>query len=155
MMKDEEKTKKQLIVELAKMRRRVAELEAITAENKHPEMWQRYEFIVNASKEFLSLINHDHVYEAVNETYCRVHNKTQPEIIGKSVADLWGEGRYLSQIKPHLEACLAGQQTHYQGWFEFATLGQRYFDVDYYPYYDSAGNVTHAVVVSRDMTERK
>jgi two-component system cell cycle sensor histidine kinase/response regulator CckA len=127
----------------------------ITKRKALEEMWRRYEFIVNASREFMTLIGENRIYEAVNESYCRAHNRTREEIIGRTVADVWGEERYSTQIKAHLDKCFAGNEVHYQCWFEFAALGLRYFDVAYYPYHGGDGTVTHAIVVSRDITERK
>jgi PAS domain S-box-containing protein len=136
--------------ELAKaneeLRNEIAERKALE------EMLRRYEFIANTSREFMTLIDADHTYRAANESYCRAQNKTQEEIIGKTVADVWGEERYLTKVRGHLDKCFAGEEVHYQEWFEFADLGLRCFAVHCYPYY-SAGTVTHAVVVSRDVTE--
>lgn len=119
------------------------------------EMWRRYEFIVNTSKDFMTLIDQDYTYAAANAAYCQAHHKTQAEIIGKTVAEVWGEKRYSTQIKAHLDRCFAGNEVHYQEWFEFAGLERRCFDVAYYPYYDNEGHVTHAVVISRDITRHK
>jgi PAS domain S-box-containing protein len=127
----------------------------ITEHKTSEEMRKRYEFIANTSRDFMTLVGKNCVYEAVNESYCRAHNKTREEIIGHTVVDVWGEERFLAQIKAHLEKCLAGSEASFQGWFEFAALGLRCFDVAYYPYYDDEGTVTHAVVVSRDITERQ
>ena len=127
----------------------------IAEHRKLAEIWRRYEFIVNASKEFMTLIGRDYTYEAVNEAYCRALNKARSEIIGKRVIDIWGEERYLAHIKQYLDECFAGHEVHYQKWFEFASLGRCYFDVAFYPYYGQEGVVTHAAVAFRDMTERE
>lgn len=127
----------------------------ITEQKALEERWRRYEFIANTSQEFMTLINQNRVYEAANDAYCRAHNKTREEIIGRSVAEVWGEERYLSQIKANLDDGFGGGEAYYQGWFEFAGLGRRYFEVAYYPYHNSFGVVTHVVVVSRDATERQ
>lgn len=119
------------------------------------EMWRRYEFIVNTSKEFMTLISRDYRYEAANTSYCRAQNKPREDIVGKAVFELWGTGRYQEEIKATLDGCFAGNETHFQGWMTFSELGNRYMDVTYYPYYSPAGEVTHAVVVSRDITDRK
>ena len=118
-------------------------------------MWRRYEFIVNTSREFMTLVGRNCVYEAANEAYCKTHNKTREEIIGKTVVEVWGEDVYNANIKECLDKCFDGEVVHYTGWFDFSTLGPRCMDVTYYPYYGGAGNVTHAVVVSRDTTERQ
>jgi PAS domain S-box-containing protein len=118
-------------------------------------IWRKYEFIANTSRDFMTLIGKNYTYEAANESYCRAHNKTEEEIIEHTVAGVWGEERYLTQIKGHLDKCFAGDEVHYQAWFEFAALGPRCLDVAYYPYCDGEGTVTHVVVVSRDITEHK
>ena len=119
------------------------------------EIWRRYEFIVNTSKEFMTLIDRSYTYEAVNESYCRAHNKKREEIIGRTVADIWGKEVFDSVIKAHSDKCFAGNEVRDQAQFEFPALGLRYFDVTYYPYSSQEGTVTHAVVVSHDITERK
>jgi two-component system cell cycle sensor histidine kinase/response regulator CckA len=119
------------------------------------EMLRRYEFIVNTSKQFMTLINRDYTYEAVNEAYCLAHNKSREELVGKTVAQIWGEERFKKVIKPYLEKCFAGHEIHDQKWFEFTGKEQKYYDVSYYPYYGNKSEVTHAVVITHDMTERK
>ncbi len=127
----------------------------ITVRKSLEEMWRRYEFIVNTSKEFMTLIDRNYVYDATNESYCNAHGKARSEIVGRSVADVWGEERYIAQIKETLDQCFAGREVRFEGWLGFSILGKRYMDVTYYPYYNAEGVVTHAVVVSRDITERK
>jgi len=127
----------------------------VTGRKTLEEMWKRYAFIANTSKEFMTLVSKNYIYESVNESYCRAHNKTRKEILGRTVADIWGEDIYLTQIKGHLDKCFAGNEVHYQTWIEFAPLDRQYFDVAYYPYYSDEETITHAVVVSRDITERK
>jgi PAS domain S-box-containing protein len=118
-------------------------------------MWRRYEFIANTSHDFLTLINAEYRYEAANYAYCTAHCKHPEEIIGKKVSEVWGEERFNLYVKPFLDQCFSGQEANYQGWFEFSTLGMRYMDVTYYPYRNAVGRVTHAVVVSRDVTAFK
>ena len=119
------------------------------------KMLRKYEFIVNTSKQFMTLINRDYTYEAVNEAYCLAHNKSREQVLGKTVAQIWGEKRFKRVIKPYLDKCFAGHETHDQKWFEFAGKKQKYYDVSYYPYYGNKSDVTHAVVITHDMTERK
>ncbi len=130
-------------------------LRDITDRKQLENSWRRYEFLVNTSRDFLTLINGEHTYEAVNEAYCQAHNKTRVQIVNKSIAEVWGKERYLEYIKPWLDQSFKGEIVHYQEWFDFSKLGWRYFDVAYYPYHNHAGFVTHIVVVSRDTTDRK
>lgn len=151
--RDKEKSKEQLLEELASLRQQVADYRY--AQESLAEKYQSYAFIVDTSRDFMTLINRNYVYEAANEAYCQAHQKNREDIVGKSVAEVWGAEVYEAEIKEHLDTCFGGQEAQYQSWFEFATLGQRYFDVIYYPYYGADGVVTHAVVVSRDNTHYK
>lgn len=176
-MRDKEKTKDQLINELAELRQRNVNLETRESSlelnntkqnrlieqlrekiNKHKdlgEMEGKYEFIVNNAKEFMTLINSDYIYEAANDSYCFAHNKKREEIIGKTAANIWGKETFNNVIHKCLNECLSGSEVHYQEWFDFPGLGKRYFDVRYYPYYNNEAVVTHAVVVTHDITEHK
>jgi len=127
----------------------------ITEQKASLEMWRRYEFIVNTSKQFMTLINRDYTYEAVNEAYSLSHKKSRDEILGMKVADIWGEETFNTIIKPYIDKCLAGNEVHYQKWFELKDEELRFYDVSYYPYYGNQEDVTHAVVVTHDITERE
>jgi two-component system cell cycle sensor histidine kinase/response regulator CckA len=118
-------------------------------------MWRKYEFIVNTSKQFMTLINRSYTYEAVNEAYCHARNKSQEELLGSTVADVWGKKLFRTVIKPHLDQCFAGNEVHHQSWFRFVVSERRYYDVSYYPYYGDKAEVTHAVVVTHDITKHK
>jgi PAS domain S-box-containing protein len=140
---------------------RAAELAATNRELSHEitrrkaseEMWKRYESIVNTSREFLTLIGSSYRYEAVNDAYCRAHQKAREEILHSTVADIWGEKSFRNIIKAYLDQCFKGEEVHYQAWFEMPALGRRSFDVSYYPYHEK-NVVTHAIVVTRDVTDR-
>jgi len=143
------------------LERRAAELAATNRELSHEitrrkaseEMWKRYESIVNTSREFLTLVASNYCYEAVNDAYCHGHKKLREEILGSTVADVWGKTTFNTVIKKYLDQCFGGDEVHYQAWFSMAALGRRYFDVSYYPYSEKGG-VTHAIVVTRDISDR-
>lgn len=155
-MKLMDKTKKKRPGGLKLRRDHASKLEQIKAGHKAlDEMWKRYEFIVNTSKDFLSLIDADYNYIAVNNAYCKAHNKKQKEIVDRSVSSIWGEKVFDGIIRRHLDKCFAGDEVNYHSEFEFAAIGVKIMDVTYYPYRNNKGTVTHAVVVSRDITEQR
>jgi PAS domain S-box-containing protein len=117
-------------------------------------MWKRYESIVNTSRELLTLIGSDYRYEAANDAFCQAQGRSREEIINSSVADVWGKPTFVTAIQRYLEQCFAGEEVHCQAWFDMPALGRRFFDVSYYPYRQK-GVVTHAIVVTRDVTERQ
>lgn len=176
-MINESKSKEQHLDELIKLRKKINGFETRESRLNHTiqkqkrlieqfnkkdnkkkklaEMERRYEFIANNAKEFMTLINRDYIYEAVNESYCKAHNKKREDVIGNTVADNWGEKIFNTILKGYLDKCFTGSEVRYQKWFNFPGLGKRYFDVAYYPYRNKEGIITHAVVVTHDITERK
>ena len=120
------------------------------------DTWKKYEFIINTSKEFMSLISRNYIYEAVNESLISAHNKKREHFIGKSVSDVFGDKMFRSITKIYLDKCFGGHEVHYQERVELPIAGERFFDVSYYPYAGTKSkSITHAVVVARDITERK
>jgi len=129
--------------------RRVTETEAMR------EMWKRYEFIVNTSKDFMDLIDRNYIYQAVNDAFLSALSRTREETIGKSVADIWGKETFESATKPCFDQCFAGNIVQVEFSVDVGKRGLSYFMATYYPYYKADKEVTHAVVVTRDITIRK
>lgn len=119
------------------------------------EKYRKYEFIVNNSKEFMTLINRSYVYETVNDSYVESFRKKREDIIGEHVSDIWGKEQFENVIKGYMDKCFAGEEIHYQQWFSLAGSEKRYFDVSYYPYRNQIGKVSHIVIVTRNVTQQK
>jgi PAS domain S-box-containing protein len=120
------------------------------------EKWHRFEFLSNASKESMTLIDRDYRYEAVNRTYCEAQDKSWDDFVGKTVSDVWGPEVFESTLKHYLDQCFSGKEIHYESWFEFGMTGKSHcYEVNYYPYYDDNNRITHAVVVTSDVTRYK
>ncbi|MFH1771767.1 MAG: PAS domain S-box protein [Candidatus Omnitrophota bacterium] len=125
----------------------------ITSRKRMEDMWARYEFIMNTSKDLMAFVSKDYRYEALNDAYCRAHASKQTEMVGKSLADFWDESIFDNSIKPYLDDCFSGREVRYQSWIKFPAFEDRFFDIALYPYYNDEGKVTHAVSTSRDITE--
>ena len=88
-MKDQNKTKEQLITELAELRQRIAELEASETERKRAEKAlreseARYRAVVEDQTELICRFLPDGTLSFVNEAYCRYFGKQRAELIGSS-----------------------------------------------------------------------
>jgi len=118
------------------------------------EMWKRYEFIVNTSMDFMNLIDRNYIYQTVNNAFLSTLNKTREEVIGKNVADIWGRQTFALSIKPCFDQCFAGNIVQTDFSIDIPKRGLSYFHTIYYPYYNADKVVTHAVVVSHDVTDR-
>lgn len=87
--------------------------------------------------------------------YLEAFGKTRDELIGHTVAEVFGEEFFNRVIRPNAERCLAGEEVNYQAWLEFPAHGHRYMDVSYYPYTGVDKEVKGMVVNARNITERK
>ena len=116
---------------------------------------RQYKHIVETTGSIVGLVDQNYVYQYVNSAYCAAFKKDRQEIIGLTVADLFGQEMFDQTIKPHYECCFAGEEVTYQAWVEFAGWGDRYMNVHYSPFFNSERKVTAVVVSAHDITEIK
>lgn len=112
---------------------------------------QAYQYIVDHTGEFITLINRDYVYEIVNESYASGMGRHKEEILGKSVAEVWGPEKFESTIRDYLDRCFAGEEIHYIETFTFGEL-EKNMHVSYYPYPPESEAPSHVLVFSHDIT---
>lgn len=130
-------------------------LRAEISERERAEAFlKRYDFIVNTSLDFMTLINREYRYDAVNHAYCDAHGMRVSDVIGKTVGEVWGEEIFQNELKARFDACFAGEALEYQEWFISGKHGKTFMIVSYYPFY-TEGEVSHAVVISRDYTANR
>lgn len=127
----------------------------ITERKRAEEALLKYKFIANTAKDCMTLIDRNYIYEAANAAYCQAHGKTREEVVGTSVANIWGKDAFKNNIKDYLDRCFTGQTVEFEGWFEFGKKGRGCYHVFYSPYFNEDGTVAYAAVVSHDITARK
>ncbi len=118
------------------------------------EVLQKYEHIVYTSTDMMAFLDKQYIYLAANTEYINAFDLTSEMIIGKPVADVFGENMFNTVIKPHADGCLAGEEINYQEWFDFPSGGKRYMDINYYPYFNKDNQVMGFVVNGRNITNR-
>ena len=114
-------------------------------------MDSRYEYIVNLSRDFITLIDRDYRYEIVNDAYCSTIGKERAEILNKTVAEVWGEEKFDEVIKPQIDRCFEGEEVQYIDTFAFGTE-RKHMHVSFFPYTESENKITHVLVYSHDIT---
>ena len=137
------------IKELMTRLRRVLRERSILKEQKE------FEFIVKTAKEPIALVNKNYTYEVVNDSYCRIYGKNKQDVIDKKVGDFWGEESFGKTIKEHFDLCLSGTEVHHEQKIAISPSENIYLDISYYPYSANGQTISHAVVVSHDISERK
>lgn len=127
----------------------------ITNRKKAEEELSQYEHIVSSSTNMLALLDLEFKYLAANDVYIRAFKLTHKELIGNTVANIFGEEFFKTVIKPRGERCMGGEELNYQDWIDFPAYEQRYMDISYYPYYSDENKIMGFAVDARDITERK
>ncbi len=115
------------------------------------ELTNRFEYIVNTSSDFITLISRNYIYELVNDAYIENIEKSRKDIIDHHVQDVWGKDIFESTIKKYIDRCLKGENVQYVDRFEFGS-STKYMHVSYYPYRENNGDISHALVFSHDIT---
>jgi len=113
----------------------------------------RYEQIISSTADLMAFVDQSCTYQAVNDAFLRAYDMDREDIVGRSMHDIHGEEVLDSRLQEALDQCLAGEEAHYQAWFEFPASGRRFMDVAFYPYHDGMGKDSGVVVSWRDLTE--
>lgn len=115
------------------------------------DLLQRFASVVKSATDYFTLVDSRFVYLAANDAYCRAHHRPREQILGHTVAEIWGEAVFQSDLRPNLQRVLAGEEIHYDAQFEFPGTGSRHFAVSLYPY-ASTERGPHVIAVTRDIT---
>jgi len=146
---DLEKTNAQLQTTLEQLEVQFAERQ------KTAEMLRKYERIISATSDLMALIGEDFTFQAVNSAYCTLHTAEVGEIVGSTVADVYGREFFNTALKPFMARCLAGEKVDTYAWVHFPATGRRFLHISYYPYFHDDGSVVGIVENTRDSTSRK
>ena len=121
---------------------------------KHRKL-EQYRHIVESNTSPVGLVNQNYIYQYVNDAYCDAFQKYRQDIIGGTVADLFGQEMFDHELKSHYDRCFAGEEVNFQAWADLPGWGNRYMDVRYSPHYGPNRKVTAVVVSVHDITEIK
>jgi PAS domain S-box-containing protein len=141
----------------SRVQKRTAELEAENRERRRTEeALYKYERIVSTSSDLIAMLNRDYVYEAVNESVMKAHNRRREEIVGRRVAEVMGDPVFRETLKPRLDLALSGETVHFQEVLDLAGLGRRTMDITYFPMLNETTRAVEGVVFNgRDITETR
>ena len=115
----------------------------------------QYRHIVESTTSVVGLVDENYTYQYVNNGYCAAFQKDRQELIGVTVADLFGKEMFEQTLKPHYDRSFTGKEITFQSWFDLPGWGHRYMDVRYSPFVDSGGKISAVVVSAHDITGLK
>lgn len=161
-MKDENKTKKQLINELIELRRRVSELGSLEKDYKRSEAALRsanrkLRAVFDAIQDSINVVDLDFNLTDFNNVLIRTFDLPNKEsILGHKCYEVL-KGR--KDICPHCAVAVAyrNKTAAYRTSIpeDEELTGGRCFEIFAYPILDRQGNLSGAVEFSRDITERR
>jgi len=114
-----------------------------------------YEAMVAGSSGLMAFVDVEYTYWAVNRAYCEEHERTEEELLGLAVAELFGEKVFQKTLKPQLDLCLSGEQVGFEFWWNSPSRGRRHVHARYDPFFEADGSVSGVLVEVRDTTEQK
>jgi PAS domain S-box-containing protein len=100
-------------------------------------------------------VDDTYAYRAVNQAYCDEHQRTKEEIVGHTVAELFGEEAFQTTLRPPMDRCLWGERVTFDFWWHSPSRGHRHVDARYDPFFEADGSVSGVLVDARDTTDRK
>lgn len=127
----------------------------ITDMRKAEKTLMQYEKIMSVSQDFLSYVDSDYIYQAVNDTYQKAFKLSTDQIVGKSLKQIFGDDFFNKTVKPKFDEALSGQNVDYETWMTLPAWGRRFIDVSYHPYFSKNNSEVEGVVVKlNDITDR-
>jgi len=129
-------------------------LNDLTERKNAQKILHQYKHIVSSSTDMLALLDQQFHYFAANNAYLEAFELDPEQIIGMTVAEVFGEKFFETVIKPHAIRCLGGEEVNYQDWFDFPAQRRRYMHVTYFPYYNEDNEIMGFVANGRDITEQ-
>lgn len=133
----------------------ITHVQDISERREHVEYLNQFRNIISSTADGIALLDRDYRYRIVNKAYETFSGRKAESLIGLSVSEYLGEEFFLSQAKPHFDRCLAGEAVRYEAWVTYPTLGRRYVQVSYFPYYGEGQAVEGIVANTRDISAER
>jgi len=114
---------------------------------------RRFERIISATPDHISLLDRDGAYRLVNDSYLQLLGLERDDILGRTSADLVGEEYYRNVTLPNLEKAFRGETRATAEWIDLPRVGPRYYLLTYHPVFDEDGSISYVALNARDMTE--
>ena len=116
---------------------------------------KKYKNIISSTLDGIAFLDENYRYIIVNDAYARFSGIDRSQLIGLTLSKYLGEDVFKNIIKPNFDRCLQGEVINYQEWFEYPSLGKRFFDITYFPYREGGDQIFGVIANTRDITDRK
>jgi PAS domain S-box-containing protein len=136
----------------------VTVVEEITARKQAESTLRRSEeqlrLTTDALPVLISYVDANQRYLFNNQAYEDWFHQPASSFRDRHIRDVLGEELY-QQIRPHVEAAIAGDRIHYESEFTHSNSEIRYLDTTYIPHVDDDGTVKGFFALISDISDRK
>ncbi|MFQ5661438.1 MAG: PAS domain S-box protein, partial [Gammaproteobacteria bacterium] len=112
------------------------------------------QILLTSNGNYMAVVDRDYTYRWVNDGYLNLFNQGRDDIVGHSIAEIFGKEVFETTIRPDMDRCLAGEQVKIDDWRDLPN-GRHFFNVILSPYYAEAGHVEWVIVDAHDISDRK
>lgn len=146
-----------------KVKKRTASLEKLNlqlvAKDREREQARtellRYERIIAATPDLISLFGKDYRYVVVNEACARMFGRERGDVVGMKVEELFGEDFFNTHLRPAIGRAFAGETVREEAWIVFPEGGERCMSISHQPVRVQGDDDTYVSFEARDITDLK
>ena len=157
-MKDQTKTKGQLINELMELRQRASGLGKLKRQRGAEKAAEVSEDHLRLVTDFLpvliSYVDLEQRYRYNNKAYERWFGRPRTEVYGKHIKEVLGEPAY-EVVRRNVETALSGKEVDFEGMVPYKNGGKRYVSANYVPHFGEQKKVKGIFVLVKDITKLK
>ncbi len=113
-----------------------------------------YARLVDNAPDAMMVIDRAYRFTIVNVTYARVQGLDRQAVLGKTIGEVVGTDYFNAMLRANIDQALGGREVHYEKWYDYPEIGQRYLEVHYFPLHADE-RIDWVAVILRDITERR
>lgn len=111
--------------------------------------------MLTAGEDLTAFLGLDYVYRFVNGTYLDYWQKSADEVVGKQVADIFGQAVFENRLKPILDRCAQGETIAFESQIDYPRKGARHVAVSCSPARNRNATIIGIVVRIHDIDHLK
>lgn len=111
--------------------------------------------IIDSSPDLIFYKNTDSVLLGCNDAFCRIMGHSKAEIIGKTDRELFPESEARFYYEKDMHMLEMGKPQRNKEWMTYPDGTAKRFEVFKAPFYDSVGNISGIIGISRDITSEE
>ncbi|MBU5612966.1 response regulator [Geomonas sp. Red51] len=121
--------------------------------NRAQQRLMEYRKVFECTRDLIYVFDRDYRYLMANEAYRECRKSRFPDLIGRTLPEVIGAETF-ARVKPHIDACFAGNELSYEDSHHYVDKGRRDLLVTFSPIFDG-DRVERVACLIKDISERK